>query len=298
MIEIAGPILIAFIIFIALWFLFPTFQLIMKSIFVILVIYVLFVLFVKKYDEYERGIIFRIGKFNLVAGPGWSIVIPFIEKEFTRLDVRTRMLNLYVPMAFTKDDLRLKMDGVVYYRIVDASKAVLQIENYIAGLGNMIQSETRNAIASMSMRELFANMDKLNDVLADRIRHATWKWGIDVPMVQVRGITPPEEIVVAMQQKEIAANMLQAQRFNAEARKVVIEAIGEAAKKLDDMAIMYLYIKALEEMSKGSATKIIFPMQFIDILKGMEGDVGKSLAGLNLTAAVNAVAGKIAEAKT
>jgi len=133
MIEIAGPILIAFIIFIALWFLFPTFQLIMKSIFVILVIYVLFVLFVKKYDEYERGIIFRIGKFNRVAGPGWSIVIPFIEKEFTRLDVRTRMLNLYVPMAFTKDDLRLKMDGVVYYRIVDASKAVLQIENYIAG---------------------------------------------------------------------------------------------------------------------------------------------------------------------
>ncbi|MCW1296395.1 MAG: SPFH domain-containing protein [Candidatus Parvarchaeota archaeon] len=298
MLEVAGPILIIIAIFALMWFLFPTFQLIMKTIFVLAIIYILFALFVKKYDEYERGIIFRIGKFNRVAGPGWSIVIPFIEKEFTRVDVRTRMMNLFVPMAFTKDDLRLKIDGIVYYRIVDANKAVLQIENYLVGLGNMIQSETRNAIASMNMREVFANMDKLNDILADRIRHTSWKWGIDVPMVQIRGIAPPEEIAIAMQQKEIAANMLQAQKFNAEARKVVIEAIGEAAKKLDDMAIMYLYIKALEEISKGSATKIIFPMQFIDILKGMEGDVSKALAGLNLSAAVNAVAGKITEVKT
>jgi regulator of protease activity HflC (stomatin/prohibitin superfamily) len=250
--------------------------------------------FVKKYDEFERAIIFRLGQFNRIAGPGWAIVVPFFEKEFSKVDVRTRMLDLYIPQAFTSDDLRLKIDGVVYYRIVDPNKAILKIENYMTGLTNIIVSETRNLIAGLSMRNLFGGLDQLNDLLADKIRHATWKWGIDVPMVQLRGITPPDEIAVAMQQKEISAQMLQAQRFKAEAQKVVIEAIGEAGKKLDDRSLMYLYLKALEEVSKGSATKILFPMQFMDVMKGGFGlGSGLSGAGIDVNEAVEAVKKKI-----
>jgi len=260
-------------------------------------IYIIFKLFVKQYNEFERAIIFRFGKFHRIAGPGWSIVIPFIEKEYKKLDVRTKTTELLVPLAFTKDDLRVKLVGMVYYTITDARKAVLNIENFLTALRNIIVSETRNLIASMSMRELFANMGRLNEMLAERIRHATWKWGINVPFVQVSGITPPVEIAEAMQRKEIAAQMLQAQKFRAEARKIAIEAIGEAAKKLDDRAVMYLYLKALEEIGKGSATKIIFPMQFIDVLKGMEKDIGKGIAGLNVSSMINAIKDKILEAK-
>lgn len=246
--------------------------------------------FVKKYNEFERAIIFRMGRFNRIAGPGWAIVIPFFEKEFSRVDVRTKMLDLYIPQAFTSDDLRLKIDGVVYYKIIDPNKAILKIDDFMAGLTNMIVSETRNLIASLSMRDIFGKLDVLNDMLADRIRHITWTWGIDVPMVQIRGVTPPEEIAVAMQQKEISSQMLQAQRFKAEAQRVVIEAIGEAAKKLDDRSIMYLYLKALEEISKGSATKIIFPMQFMDVMKGGFGlGTGLSSAGIDINDAINKI---------
>jgi hypothetical protein len=113
-------------------------------------------------------------------------------------------------------------------------------------------------------------------------------------MVQIRSIMPPEEIAVAMQQKEISSQQLQAQKFKAEARKVLIEAIGDAGKKLDDRSVMYLYIKALEKLSQGSATKIIFPMQFMDIMKqGFGLGTGLGAAGLNMGEVVDAVTKKI-----
>ena len=230
-----------------------------------------------------------MGKFNRIAGPGWAIVIPFFEREYSRVDVRTKMLPLMIPTAFTKDDLRLKIVGTVYYRIVNPAKATLAIQNYMNGLQDLVISQVRNIIGSMNMRELFARLGKLNDILRDSIRHATWQWGIDVPMVQIKSVMPPIEIAQALQSPFIASQNLQAQRFRAEARKVVIQAIGEAAKNLDDRAVMYLYLKALEDMSKGSATKMVFPMQFFDVLKGMEGSIGKSLAGINMSQAIGAV---------
>lgn len=256
-----------------------------------------FKFFIRKYDENERAIIFRLGKFNRIGGPGWSIVIPFFEKEFARVDVRTKMMTLYIPIAFTKDDLRLEIAGIVYYQITNPEKAILSVESYLTGLNNMIISETRNAIAGMLMRELFANMGGLNDIIKTAIQHAIWKWGIDVNMVVIKGLTPPIEIAEAMQGKEIAAQQLQAQRFAAEAKKVAIEAIGEASKKLDDFSIMYLYLEALKEMGQGQSTKIIFPMQFMNILDGMKKDVGTALAGLNVTSMIGAMKDKILEAQ-
>lgn len=255
--------------------------------------------FVKKYDEYERGVIFRIGKFDRVSGPGWSIVMPYFEKEFARIDIRTNMMNLIVPTAFTQDDLKMNLSGFIYYRINDPSKAVLKIKSYITGLRGIVSSETRNVIGSMTMRELFANLDKLNELLAERIRHSTWKWGIDVPMVQVEGVRPPDEIINAMREKTIAKERLQAQRFRAEAKKIAIEAIGEGAKKLDDRAIAYLYLMALQEIGKGKATKLVFPMKFFNVVEDLGKGFTKNLkgAGIDISDAITAFKEKILQAK-
>lgn len=272
---------------------FQAVQIVTYGVFALIGLGLFFKFFVKKYDDYERAIIFRMGKFNRIGGPGWAIVVPFFEKEFQRVDIRTKTIDMFLPVAFTSDDLRLKVDGIIFYRIIDPTKALLKIDNYMTGLSNLIKSETRNLIASMSMRDIFAQLDSLNDLLADRIRHATWKWGIDVPMVQVRGVSPPEEIAIAMQQKEIASQYMQAQRFRAEAKKVVIEAIGQGAKKLDDRAIMYLYLKALQEISKGSSTKVVLPMQFMDAMKGGMGTGIGLGTGIDMSSAINAVKDKI-----
>ena len=251
-------------------------------IFSILLIF-FYLLFVKKYTQFERGIIFRLGRFNRVAGPGWAIVIPFFEQEYQRVDVRVKMLDLTSTEVFTQDDIKLALEGTIYYQITDPEKATLQIDNYGQGLVNLVQSAVRNAIASFSMRQLFGNLDKLNDVLADAIRHMTWKWGIDVPSVQIRTISPPGEVIQAMQQPEISANLLQAQRFKADAQKIVMEAIGEGGKALDDRSVMYLYLQALKQMGESSSSKIVLPMQFMQGLGG-----AGALAGLGMAAGMGA----------
>lgn len=246
----------------------------------IVVFAVFFVTSVKKYNQFERGIIFRLGKFNRVAGPGWAVVIPFFEEQYKKVDVRVRMLDMNCQDVFTQDDIKVALDGTIYYQIVDPEKATLQIDNYGQGLTTLVHSAIRNAIASISMRQLFGSLDTLNDVLANAIRHMTWKWGIDVPTVQIRSIAPSPEVIQAMQQPEIAANLLQAQRFKADAQKIVIEAIGEGAKALDDRSIMYLYLEALKQMGESSSSKIVLPMQFMQPGGALGGLAGLSAAAL------------------
>lgn len=241
---------------------------------------VFFITSIKQYSQFERGIIFRLGKFNRVAGPGWVVVIPFFEQEFQRVDVRVKMMDLSSQEVFTQDDIKLSLDGTIYYQITDPEKATLQIDNYGQGLANLVQSAVRNAIASMTMRQLFGNLDKLNDFLADAIRHMTWKWGVDVPTVQIRTIAPPQEVITAMQQPEIAANLLQAQRFKADAQKIVMEAIGEGGKALDDKSVMYLYLQALKQMGESSSSKIVLPMQFMQGIGGMGAMAGLGMAAM------------------
>ncbi len=256
-----------------------------------------FILFVRKYDETERAIIYRMGRFNRIAGPGWSIVIPFFEKEFQKIDVRTKILPININKAFTAEDLQINLNGSVYYKIRDPEKAILKIENYLKGLKDLIVSETRNIIASMSLRQLFANLDQLNDILADQIRHATWNWGIDVPMVQIQYIEPAPEIVKAMQQKTISSQQLQAAKFRAEAKKILLEAIGDAAKKLDDRAIMYLYLKALEEIGKSSSTKLVIPSGLDNLSKGLGFGAGMSIGGMDTKEIINAIKDRILSSK-
>ncbi|VVB76414.1 Stomatin [Candidatus Tiddalikarchaeum anstoanum] len=262
----------------------------------LLIITVFYLFFVKKYDEFERGIIFRMGKFNRVVGPGWSVVMPFFEKEFSRIDARTHMIDIQIDEAYTSDDLKLELDGLFYYTVIDPEKAVLKIDDYTKGLKNIIVGETRNILGSMNMREVFANIDKLNDILLDKIRHTSWKWGIDVPMLQLKSVTPPIEIAEAMQSKEIASQQLQAKRFKAEAEKVVISAIGSAAKNLNDKAVMYLYIQALKDMGSGQGAKIIFPAEFMKIVDTV-GSTNAALKGLDVTSLISQIKDKIVEEK-
>ena len=263
-----------------------------------IIVSVVYVFFVKKYDEFERGIIFRMGKFNRVAGPGWVLVLPFFEKEYKRIDARTRMIDLVIDEAYTTDDLRLQIEGIFYYRIIDPEKAILQIEDYSKGINTMITSETRNIIGSLNMRDVFANIARLNDILVDRIRHNSWKWGIDISMVQLKSVTPPIEIATAMESKEIASQELQAQRFKAEAQKVAISALGKAAQNLDDKAMMYLYIQALKELGSGEGSKILFPAQFMSIVDGIGANLQKdAFKGVNTTALIEQVKNKILESQ-
>jgi len=296
--ELASKLVVILFILVLWWFLFVNFSVIRYATYIILLIVfliVFYLFFIKKYDEYERAVIFRFGRFARVAGPGWSIVIPFIEKEFKKIDVRTHIVNLEIPEAYTADDLRIGLKGSVYYKVKYPQKAVLNIDDYQTGMKDVVSSETRNVISSLTLKDMFGSLDELNDRVADAIRDKVWEWGLEVPMIQIKGITPDDEIIEAMKSKSVAKELLQAQRFKAEAQKVLIEAIGKAAKQLSDRALMYCYIKALESMGSSSSAKLIIPARFFDMFK----DIGKSVEreltskGLNLDDVLKAIQNKL-----
>ena len=271
---------VAIIILFFLGFYFPAaFYLFLALLFIVILV-LFFATSIKKYSQFERGVIFRMGKFNRIAGPGWAIVWPFFEEEYKRIDVRVKMLDISSDDIFTQDDIKVSLQGTIYYQIKDPEKATLQIDNYAQGLSTLVLSAVRNTIASMTMRQLFGKLDALNDLLADSIRQTVMQWGIGVNTVQIRSISPPVEVVQAMMQPEIAANLLQAQRFKADARKITIEAIGKGGEALDDRSVMYLYLEALRQLGESSSSKIVLPMQFF---QGMSGIAG-GLAGLSAMA--------------
>jgi regulator of protease activity HflC (stomatin/prohibitin superfamily) len=277
--------LIGVVLLVILFFLGITYQLAFY-LFIILMIVIVVSLFLaaslKKYNQFERAIIFRFGKFNRIGGPGWTIVLPFIEEVYQVVDVRTKMKEFDVT-AFTNDDIRLRLEGTMYYTIADPRKAVLNVENYEEGLYDLIQSGVRNSIHAMTMREIFGKLDDLNDLILDETQELADKWGIAINSIQIKSVSPPEEVIQAMQRPEIAANLLQAERFRADARKIVLEAIGEGAKALDDKAVMYLYLQALKQIGESSSSKIVLPMQFFGG-GGEGGSAENALLGLSAAA--------------
>lgn len=282
--------------FLASLFLFPVMRWILAFILGVALAYLFYTFFVKKYGEHERGVILRMGRFNRIVGPGWAVVVPFFEREMAKIDIRTHQMNLVIPEVFTEREIRLKVSGFAYYKVVDPEKAIFNIEDYRRGLRNLLVGSLRDLISSMNLTQVFANISDINKYIRKMAKMKWQKWGISVPNIQLVKISPPKEVISAMQRQKIAKEEYQAKKLNAEAKKVVIEALGEGAKRLDDTAVMYLYLKALKKIG-GKGTEMILPSGFSQGLGeagrrmfggGEEGGLG-ALGGLTLAEAVDRV---------
>jgi len=229
----------------------------------ILIIARYFLIFTK---DYERAVIFRFGKFNRIVGPGWALKIPIIEEVYQIVDVRVQKLLLENLEAFTKNDVLLKLNLIAFFRIEDVYKAVLKVRDYLSSLKTRIFGEIRNSIGRMLIWEVFMNIDKLNEILSEDLNKIALEWGIKVERVEILSVEPPVELIEAFYRPVAKKYELMATKYLAEAKKIVIEAIGRAAKELDDKGIAILYFKALEKIAEGKATKIIFPLAFVKFL--------------------------------
>jgi len=265
----------------------------------VIVVYVFFRFFIKKFQHYERAVIFRFGRFSRLAGPGWSVVIPLIERVVDVYDIRTSQLKINVPMALTKEEIRLKIAGTLFYRIVDAAKATLNIQNLKYSLSEIVNAELRNLVSSLEFHQIIANMERINQMVSNRLKGLFSNYGVALEFVQLDHIMPPLELVAAMQKVEIAEEEYEAQKFRAMANRVVINALGEAAKNLDSRAIAYLYVKAIESIERDKAAKIIFPAEFMTVFKDIGRDVSNNLLkGIDVNKAINAIKNTILNGKT
>ena len=142
---------------------------------------------IRQVNEYERGILFQFGKFKRILNPGWNIVLPVIQ-SFTKVDVRTKAVDVPEQDAITKDNVSIRINAVIYYKVFDASKAVLEVENFYFAVGQLAQTTMRNAVGSVSLDELLSERDKISTEICKIIDKATDPWGIKVENVELKDV--------------------------------------------------------------------------------------------------------------
>ncbi len=239
----------------------------------LLVIVLVVILFsVRQVNEYERGILFSYGKFSRILAPGWHIILPIIN-SFSKVDVRTKAVDVPEQEAITKDNVSIRINAVLYYNVFDASKAVLAVQNYNYAVSQLAQTTMRNIVGSVSLDELLTEREKLSEEICKIVDAATDPWGVKVENVELKDVALPEEM------KRVIAKVAEAER---EKQAVITKAAGEveAASNLamaanvmgtTPGALHLRTLSTLNDLSSDQSNTVIFaiPIECLDALKGL-----------------------------
>lgn len=228
--------------------------------------------------DYERAVIMRFGKVNRVGGPGWAVLIPGIE-EPTVVDLRTRTIDVPKQDVITKGNIELKIDAVVYIRVKKDKQSVInsvvEIDDYKDAIKLYVVSAIRDVVGSMELSEVLSN----TNVMEEKLKHETAKiaadWGIEIVTVDFKDVDIPPTVIDAMHDEKAAVQRKLARMESAQAHMAEIEAVKTAAAGLNDKALAYYYIRALEKLGQGKSTKFIFPME----LSKLAGALGEKVSG-------------------
>jgi len=218
-------------------------------------------------NEYERGVVFRLGRIVGLKGPGFKWIIPMVDK-MTKMSLRLITMDVPPQDVITRDNVSVKVNAVVYFRVVDPIKAVIQVENFLYATSQLAQTTLRSVLGQVELDELLSEREKLNLKLQDVLDKQTDAWGIKVTLVELKYVDLPEDM------KQIMARQAEAER---ERRAKIISAEGEfqAAQKLTEaseilgqspMSLQLRFLQTLTEMSSNQSSTIIFPLP-LDLIK-------------------------------
>jgi regulator of protease activity HflC (stomatin/prohibitin superfamily) len=240
----------------------------MTGTFIFVAFVVLFILSgVKVLKEYERGVVFRLGRIVEPKGPGLRFIIPGIDKM---LKIGLRVITLDVPPqdVITKDNVSVKVSAVVYFRVVDPVKAVIQVENYLYATSQIAQTTLRSILGQVELDELLAEREKLNVRLQDVIDKHTDPWGIKVSLVELKYVDLPQEMQRAMARQAEAERERRAKVINAEGEYQAATKLSEASSILSQnpMSLQLRFLQTLVEVSSEKNSTIVFPIP-IELLK-------------------------------
>ena len=174
---------------------------------ILVIIIIVLISSIKQINQYERGILFSYGRFSKVLEPGWRLVLPIIQ-SYSKIDIRTKVIDVPEQETITKDNVSVRINAVIYFSIFDASKALLQVENFRYAVSQLAQTTMRNAVGSVTLDELLGSRDKISTEICKVIDEATDPWGIKVENVELKDVALPEEMkrVIAKAAGEVEAS--------------------------------------------------------------------------------------------
>src|SRR5690349_12093929 len=236
---------------------------------VVLFLLVLFLISaIKVAREYERGIVFRLGRlFPEPKGPGLFILIPIVDR-MVKVDLRTITLTIPPQEVITKDNVPVRVNAVAYFRIVDPKSAIVQIENYVVATSQIAQTTLRSVLGQHVLDELLSEREKINSILQGIIDEATAPWGIKVSIVEVKDVEIPTGMQRAMARQAEAERERRAKIINSEGEYQAAERLKDAAIVIaqEPMALQLRYLQTLLELGSSQATTIVFPVD-LDVLQ-------------------------------
>ena len=237
---------------------------------IIVLIIVLIFNTIKILREFERAVVFRLGRFTGIRGPGLIILIPGLEKMI-RVDLRTVTMDIPGQDIISKDNVTLKVNGVVYFRVNNPDKATIAVEDYLMATGQIAQTTLRTVIGQYELDDILQQRDKINSSLQEILDEQTEPWGVKVSAVEVKAIDLPIEMQRAMAKQAEAEREKRAKVISAEGELQAAKKLSEAARILDEQpsAITLRYLDTMKEISSGEGKSTNFfpiPVNFLDSL--------------------------------
>lgn len=246
----------------------------MDTVFGLFALLVLFVLFIKIFRilrEYERGVIFTLGRFTGVKGPGLVIVIPLLQ-QIVRVDLRVVTLDIPPQDVISRDNVSVQVNAVVYFRVVAPEKAIIQVEHYLEASSQLAQTTLRAVLGKHELDEMLTEREKLNLDIQSILDAQTDSWGIKVTNVEIKHIDLNETMVRAMARQAEAERDRRAKVIHAEGERQAAQALQDAARtlSLEPSAMQLRYLETLTQIAGDKSSTLVFPVP-IDLLAGFFG---------------------------
>ena len=238
--------------------------------FIAIAVVLFFASAIKIFREYERGVVFTLGRYTRIAGPGFVIIIPFIQ-QVVRTDLRTIVTDIPSQDVISRDNVSVKVNAVLYFRIVDPERAIINVENYMVATSQLAQTTLRSVLGKHELDEMLAERDKLNVSIQAILDKQTDPWGIKVATVEIKHVDIDESMVRAIAKQAEAERVRRAKIINAEGEFQAAARLVDAGKTLaqEPNAMKLRYFNVLQEVTGDRTSTILLPVpvELLDTLK-------------------------------
>ncbi len=217
--------------------------------------------------EYERGVVFRLGRFSSVKGPGLKFIIPIID-QMKKISLRTVAMDVPPQDVITRDNVSMKVNAVLYFRVVQPDKALIEVENYLYATSQLAQTSLRSVLGQVELDELLSKRDKINQNLQEILDRQTDPWGVKISNVEIKHVDLPVEMQRAMARQAEAERERRSKIIHAEGELQASTSLASAAKQIsaESGALQLRFLQTLTEVAAEKNSTILFPMP-IDLLK-------------------------------
>jgi len=222
--------------------------------------------------EYERGVVFMLGRFYKIKGPGLIIIVPIVQ-QMVRVDLRTVVLDIPSQDLITRDNVSVKVNAVLYFRVIDPEKAIINVENFLEATGQLAQTTLRSVLGQHELDELLAERERLNADIQVILDQQTDQWGIKVANVEIKHVDIDESMIRAIARQAEAERERRAKIIHAEGEEQAAAKLVEAAERLSTQgeAMQLRYMQTLTEIAGEKSSVIVFPlpMNLLDSMRRM-----------------------------